>query len=87
MDEYRNVLARKKFNFQVKNYEPLLDFIRENGIYILAKPIHTLFRDADDKAFYEVALSGNADYLVTGNIKNFPKEIFIVTPTDFIQKI
>ena len=32
--------------------------------------------DEDDKKFYEVAVTGEADYLITGNKKHYPKEKF-----------
>ena len=35
--------------------------------------------------FLEVAISGKANYLITGNIVHFPKEKFIVTPREFIE--
>ena len=41
--------------------------------------------DEADRKFYEVYKSGGAGYLVTGNIKHFPKETAIVTPGDFIK--
>jgi uncharacterized protein len=85
IEEYRTVLSRKKFKFKETQYNPLLDYISENGIFILAKPINAKFSDEDDKVFYEVALSGEANYLVTGNIKHFPKEAFVVTPAEFIE--
>lgn len=37
--------------------------------------------------FYEVALSSEDSYLVTGNIKHFPKEPFIVTPAEMLHII
>lgn len=35
--------------------------------------------DADDLIFYEVALRGRA-YLVTGNLRHYPPDSFIVSP-------
>ena len=43
--------------------------------------------DTKDLVFYEVALSSEDSYLVTGNIKHFPKEPFIVTPAEMIHII
>lgn len=45
------------------------------------------FIDKDDIVFYEVALSKEDSYLVTGNIKHFPKKPFIVTPTEMVAII
>jgi hypothetical protein len=35
--------------------------------------------------FYEVYKSGEIDYLIAGNIKDFPKEKNIVTPKEYIE--
>ena len=40
--------------------------------------------DEDDRKFYDVAKSSGA-FLITGNIKHFPSESFIVTPADFLR--
>ena len=45
--------------------------------------------DPDDDKFLELALSGQAEYLVTGNIKDFPPSPFrglpIVRPAKFLE--
>ena len=40
-----------------------------------------------DVPFYVVALNSELDntFLVTGNIKHFPKEPFVVTPAEFLK--
>ena len=43
------------------------------------------FPDPKDIVFYEVALSKEDSYLVTGNIKHFPIKPFVVTPTGMIK--
>ncbi len=85
--EYREVLSRKKFNFSFEMIEPLIDFIKYEGEFIASEPLRAHFADEDDKMFLEVALSGNAEYLITGNTKHFPPENFIVTPKIFIEMI
>lgn len=42
--------------------------------------------DEKDRIFYDTAKESSA-ILVTGNIKHFPKEAFIMSPNDFIQEI
>lgn len=37
------------------------------------KPILEIISDPDDVVFYEVAMSRENAYLVTGNLKHFPK--------------
>lgn len=40
-----------------------------------------------DVVFYEVALSKEDSFLVTGNTKHFPKTPIVVTPLEFLKKI
>jgi putative PIN family toxin of toxin-antitoxin system len=84
INEYTEVLKRKLFGFKDEWIEPLLDFIKSEGEFITAEPVKLEFKDEDDKVFYEVAKSGKAKYLITGNIAHFPREKFIVSPKDFI---
>ncbi len=86
MGEYREVLSRKKFNFSHEMIEPLINFIKYEGEFIASEPLKTHFSDEDDKMFLEVAVSGNAEYLITGSTKHFPAENNIVTPKIFIEK-
>ena len=41
----------------------------------------------DDAVFYEVALSKEDAYLVTGNTKHFPKSPIVVTPAEMLDII
>jgi len=85
--EYETVLSRRKFRFEKEIIEPLIDFIKNEGSFIVANPLKIVFKDEDDKMFLEVAKSGNAEYLITGNTVHFPNEQIIVTPREFIEKI
>ncbi len=85
LSEYIEVLNRKKFNFKQEWIEPLIDFIRNEGEFIIATPIFKSFKDDDDKKFYEVAKSADANYIITGNVNHFPKEALIKTPKEFLD--
>jgi predicted nucleic acid-binding protein len=65
--------------------DAFLDFIKDNGEYIIAEPKAVKFDDEDDKAFYEVYKSSDANYIVTGNKKHFPGENNIITPREYIE--
>ena len=86
--EYKIVLNRKKFKFSKENIDFLLNSIFHFGI--LFEPIFFndfSLPDMKDLPFYLVA-SQNQDknsFLVTGNIKHFPTEPFIVTPRQLIN--
>ena len=87
MEEYEDVLNRKKLKLSRDDIDPVIDYIKNEGIYVLAEPIKIKFEDEDDKKFLEVAISGNAEYLITGNTRHFPVNDIIVTPRDFYEKI
>ena len=44
-----------------------------------------LEKDPKDIVFYEVALSKEGSYLVTGNTKHFPKTPIVVTPAEMLE--
>jgi predicted nucleic acid-binding protein len=55
------------------------------GIAVEANiPDVTPIPDEEDRKFYNVAKSSGA-FLITGNIKHFPSESFIITPADFLR--
>ena len=85
--EYRTVLNRQKFGFPDNLINETLDVIERFGINSSRKETDEQFPDPKDIVFYEVALSVNDSYLVTGNIKHFPKKPFVVTPVEMLQII
>jgi len=84
-DEYIDVLNRTKFHFSPSTVNQYLKIIREMGIS--AERIHSNenFPDLDDAVFYEVALSKEDAYLVTGNTKHFPRSPIVVTPAEMVK--
>jgi putative PIN family toxin of toxin-antitoxin system len=85
--EYENVLHRERFNFDQDEVEEVLKRIRDIGISsprILSK---ISLPDLKDVVFYEVALSKEESFLVTGNIKHFPEVDFVVTPAEMMSII
>jgi putative PIN family toxin of toxin-antitoxin system len=83
--EYKEVLSRPKFKFLPGEISALLDFVKHNGHSVIAEPLDTDFVDEADKKFYEVAKHCGAT-LITGNIKHFPNDSFIMTANDFLEK-
>lgn len=86
LEEYKRVLLRPRFGFSEETVEPLLDYLESEGQFVVANYSGRLFEDDEDKKFYEVAVTGNADYLITGNIRHFPSEPLIITPRDFVTR-
>jgi uncharacterized protein len=87
--EYRDVLLREKFHFDPERVEILLEEIRADGIPVAARPLAIRLPDPDDEPFLEVALSGGAKYLVTGNLKHYPADarhgVEVLSPRSFIE--
>lgn len=88
--EYRQVLSRERFGFEMPQVEALLQFIEEEGIKIIAPPLPSHGSDPDDLMFLEVALSGRAGALITGNVKHFPSNmrrgVHVLNPAAFLAK-
>lgn len=85
--EYREVLSRKKFGFSGEMIEYLLSAVEKYGILVDPSPSGIILPDMKDVPFYEVVLEKRTDdaYLVTGNIKHFPKKPYIVTPRELLD--
>ena len=83
--EYEDVLRRPKFGFPPKAIDTILNTVLTIGLY--ADRVHSSehFPDADDIVFYEVALSKEDAYLVTGNTKHFPRTSIVVTPAEMVE--
>lgn len=87
--EYREVLSRKKFGFSGDLIEYLLSAIEKYGMLVDPSPSGIALLDRKDVPFYEVVLEKRNDnaFLVTGNIRHFPKEPFIVTPRELLDHL
>ncbi len=85
--EYREVLCRKKFGFSEELIDYLLSAVEQYGVLVEPSPSGIVLPDMKDVPFYEVVLEKRSDdaYLVTGNIKHFPQEPFIVTPRELLD--
>ena len=83
--EYIDLLSRKEFGFPNEIINDMIDYFKKDGEFINAEYNKKIFSDETDKKFYEVYKSGEAKYLITGNIKHFPKEDKIVIPKYFMQ--
>lgn len=88
--EYREVLSREKFGFGEDIVSDFIHQLNEAGIYIDAEELSIDLPDVKDKVFYEIVMEkrkSDEAYLVTGNIKHFPRERFIVTPRKMLEII
>ena len=90
LDEYIEVLSRKKFRFPIDAVINLITEIKKQAIYVDRTPLDEYMPDPDNAVFYEIVMEErkNVDaYLVTGNLKHFPEKPFVVTPAEMIEII
>lgn len=87
MDEYCEVFGRSKFKIDSDYIDNVLLTIERNGIIVEPSPTGAMLPDMKDLPFYEVVMEKRDDnaYLVTGNMKHFPTEPFIVTPRQMLD--
>jgi putative PIN family toxin of toxin-antitoxin system len=89
--EYSDVLSRQGMPFTTKSAREVLDRLQKVVIRITADPLHIQVPDPDDLMFIEVAVEAQADCIVTGNKRHFPKaatkNISVLSPSEFMQLI
>lgn len=85
MTEYSDVLRRKKFNLDEDRVNFLLGFITKHGEHSSRTTYPQDMPDEDDRVFYEVSLSRDDSFLVTGNLKHFPRTPKVVTPAEMLD--
>lgn len=91
ISEYREVLLRPKFGFAISDVDTLLDYFETEGIKITPSLINEPLVARDDIQFLEVAISGMADALITGNKRHFKlksrRRLKIMTPEEFLKSL
>jgi putative PIN family toxin of toxin-antitoxin system len=88
LTEYRLVLGRPELQIRRGLQRQLLDLIERRSHVV--KPTSTLHvaTDSDDNRFLECADAARADYLLTGNLRHFPKywkRTKIITSRQFVE--
>jgi len=81
--EYRDVLFRKKFGFDHETVKILIEELTRRGQLIKPLSSGESFSDPDDAIFYETMLATASTancFLVTGNLRHFPKNPLVLTP-------
>ena len=84
LQEYSEVLRRDKFGFNKESIDVLINYFQDVGEFISAEPTNRKFDDENDRIFYEVMITGEANYLVSGNLVHYPKSNKIIDPRRFI---
>ena len=83
--EYDEVLHRAKFKLSEEQISTVIEHVKENGIDSSRFPYAGEMPDEDDRVFYEVCLTKEDSFLVTGNFKHFPKEPQVITAAEMME--
>jgi len=90
LSEYYEVLERPKFRFDPDKVAAILAYIERSSWVVSSTPLSASLPDPDDEAFLEIAVSGGAEYLVTGNAAHFPSQlchgVTVISPADFLKR-
>ena len=82
LEEYERVLSYKKLKISVVEQKNAVDTIKSIGIFVIPVRSNVPFIDETDRIFYDTAKVAGA-ILITGNIKHYPEENFIMSPAHF----
>ena len=73
LDEYVRVLRRPELRIRKGLRQQLLQLINNHARSVLPTRLPQITRDPGDNIFVECADAARADYLITGNERDFPK--------------
>lgn len=88
--EYQSVVSRPKFSsLDPSRVNALYTALFSTAVSVTAEPYHGVLIDDGDRPFIEVALSGRADVIITGNTKHFPQtlSVEIVSPAQMLLRL
>jgi putative PIN family toxin of toxin-antitoxin system len=87
-DEYLDVVFRPKLKINREVAQAVLDVIMKKGKFTPDIKMKVELPDPDDVPFVLSAKAAEAEVLITGNLKDFPKEkchgVAVMSPTDFL---
>ena len=88
--EYDEALNRPKFGLPQSTIREILETISHNARIVKPHMRLSVADDPDDDKFLECALVCEADYLITGNLPDFPERFEntqIVSPREFLSVV
>jgi hypothetical protein len=93
LEEYFELFSHSKFTKYPHFRTAAFNLVDELGTIvknIIPNKQFTILSDKDDNKFLDLAVSGHADFLVTGNTKHFPfgrfENIEIISPKEYWNK-
>lgn len=84
LEEYIIVANRPKFGLPVEKIQYILKYIFDNSFFVEVESNRVVMVDEKDRPFYDVATTYGL-FLVTGNMKHFPKNEKTVSPREFVD--
>ena len=90
MEEYLDVLTRPVLRPHAARAREVLALMDKFAVHASPTRKLSLCSDPDDDRFLECALAAGAAYLVTGNVRHFPKDyepVRIVTPRQLLSRL
>jgi uncharacterized protein len=87
LDEYREVLNRGYLGLDQRRTARFIADFQEVAIFVVPRKKVAVARDSDDDRVLECALEARANFIVTGNIRDFPPRfhsVRVITPRDFL---
>jgi uncharacterized protein len=89
LSEYHDVLRRPRFRFEHDKVAALMDYIEYRSQAVASSSLSRSLPDPDDEPFLEIALSRDAECLITGNHAHYPpglcKDARVLSPADFLK--
>jgi predicted nucleic acid-binding protein len=90
LDEYRTILRRLKVPTHAAGR--FINLLRQVGLRVDRQLFGRFSPDPQDDPFYHCAIAGNADYIVTDNVGDFPplqgrKKPQIITPAEAVARL
>ena len=91
LGEYLDVLARPQLTIDPSQAQAVVGYLRLAGERVTALPLpKNTLSDPDDVPFAEIAISGEAEALVTGNTKHFSglkgRGVTVLSPAQFLER-
>ena len=88
--EYRDVMNRSRLGIDPYIIKTVMAFFEMSAVRVDAEPLSVELPDQSDRMFIEVAISGLADCIVTGNKRHFPAKacrgVRILSPAEFVRE-
>ncbi|MDR1320508.1 MAG: putative toxin-antitoxin system toxin component, PIN family [Gracilibacteraceae bacterium] len=84
LSEYSDVLSRPRLKIPAEIQRRIINAILRAGILLEPTASTIPLPDETDRIFYDTAKEAGA-ILITGNIKHYPAENFIMTPSQFLN--